>query len=162
MGWGMRRSSPKTGIYDGGMIDTDETDHIVTDYPTTQPSQGMKRIVGTLRANPNIAPCQNDMDYSPITFNRHGTRWGDMQLNNGWQDTNYGKRLRYGTQGYLNEVVPIIPGQSRLIPSGFPRQSLAPSQWQNNINNGPGQQPNYPGGPGQVMGTALVNPGSGG
>jgi hypothetical protein len=163
MGWGMTRgSNPKTGIYDGGMIDTDETDHIVTDYPPVQPSQGMQSYNGTLGANRHIVPAQNDVDNSPITFNRHATRWGDMQLSNGWQNTNYGKRLVYGTQGYLNEVVPIIPGMTRLYPAGFPRQGAAPSQWQANFNNGPGQQPNYPGGPGQVMGTQLVNPGSGG
>lgn len=112
--------------------------------------------------NPNIVYGQTDMDNQPTTFNRIGTRWGDAQMHNGWDNTNWGRRTHYATAGFMNEVMPIIPGQSRLIPSGFPRQGPAPSQWQKNVSTGPGLQPSYPGGPGQMQGVSLVNPGSGG
>lgn len=112
--------------------------------------------------NPNVVYGQMDMDNQRTTYNRIGTRWGDAQMHNGWDNTNWGRRLKYGTQGFMNEVVPIIPGQMRLLPSGFVGQGPAPSQWQKNVDAGPGAQPFTPGGPGQLQGLSLYNPGTGG
>lgn len=112
--------------------------------------------------NPNVVYGQMDMDNQPTTFNRIGTRWGDVQMHNGWDDTNWGRRITYATAGFYNEVIPVVPGQMRLLPSGFVGQGPAPSQWQRNVNVGPGSQPMTPGGPGQLQGVSLRNPGSGG
>jgi hypothetical protein len=114
--------------------------------------------------NPNILYGQDDMMNAPVTFNRIGTRWGDVQLSNGWDRTNYGRRLQYATAGYLNVVMPNIPGQSRQSgqqAGDFPVKGMAPAQWQYHFDQTAGMQPNYPGGPGQAMGT-IFNPGSGG
>lgn len=108
--------------------------------------------------NPHIAYGQDDMVNAPVTFNRIGTRWGDVQLNNGWQNTNYGKRLTYNAAGYLFAVSQHVPGYSRLIgrnPADFPARGPAPSQWAFHVATGPGMQPDTPGGPGQAAGPIL-------
>jgi hypothetical protein len=97
------------------------------------------------------------VDPSPVTFARYNMSRGmhDVQLNNGWQRTNYGKRTVYASSGYLNEVMPQIPGQSRLSGTqtgDFVMRGPAPAQWQNIVDNVQ-SQPSNPGGPGQVMGT---------
>jgi len=107
------------------------------------------------------------MDPSPVTFARYNMSRGmhDVQLSNGWQFTNYGQICNYRNEGYLAEVMPQIPGQSRLYgsygpPAGFVPRGNSPSQWQANVNQ-VGQQPASPGGPGQYMGT-IVSTGAGG
>jgi hypothetical protein len=107
------------------------------------------------------------MDPSPVTFARYNMSRGmhDVQLNNGWQDTAYGRICNYRNEGYLAEVAPQIPGQSRLYgsygpPAGFVPRGNSPAQWQNNVNQ-VGQQPTAPGGPGQHLGSIVSN-GSGG
>lgn len=114
--------------------------------------------------NPNILYGQDDMENAPTTFARIATRWADVQLSNGWQNTNYGKRFTFSNTGYLASVVPVEPGATRLSgrqQGDFPMRGPAPSQWDFHVNNGPGSQPSYPGGPGFVMGQA-VNPGNSG
>lgn len=114
--------------------------------------------------NPNILYGQDDLTNAPVTFNRIGTRWGDVQLSNGWDRTNYGKRLTYRSSGYLNVVQPQIPGQQRQSgqqAGDFPVRGMAPAQWESHVSRTAGMQPNYPGGPGQALGT-IFNPGSGG
>ena len=116
--------------------------------------------------NPHVLRGQEDMENAPVTFNRIGTRWGDVQLKNGWWQTNWGRRIRYAGAGFLVTVTPTIPGQTRL--SGGPTttpyvmRGPAPSQWDQMVQAGPGMQPQFPGGPGQMQGVRLVNPGSGG
>lgn len=105
--------------------------------------------------NPHILYGQFDMETAPTTFARIATRWGDLQLSNGVGSTNFGRRFTYSNVGYLANVMPTIPGQSRLsgtTPNSYPARGTAPSQWQFHVDNGPGSQPNYPGGPGYVMG----------
>lgn len=108
------------------------------------------------------------IDPSPVTFARYNMSRGmhDVQLNNGWQRTNYGLRTVYASSGYLNEIQPIIPGQSRLYgaygpPQPFVPRSVAPSQWQN-IVNAVQAQPKTPGGPGQISGNLSYMGQSGG
>ena len=105
--------------------------------------------------NPHIAYGQEDLINAPTTFARIGTRWGDVQLSNGWQNTNYGNRMGYRAAGYLIAVNPSIPGQQRLSgsrPGDFPMKGPAPSQWDYHVMSSAGSQPNYPGGPGYIMG----------
>lgn len=105
--------------------------------------------------NPHILYGQQDMQNQPTTFNRIGTRWGDVQLSNGWQNTNYGNRMGYRTAGYLIATLPVSPGQTRLAgsnPADFPAKGGAPSQWDYHVMSSAGAQPSYPGGPGYAMG----------
>lgn len=105
--------------------------------------------------NPHVYYGQDDMENAPTTFNRIGTRWGDVQLSNGWQYTNYGDRMGYRAEGYLIAVMPNTPGLTRLTgsnPADFPARGPAPSQWDYHVMSTAGAQPNYPGGPGYVMG----------
>lgn len=105
--------------------------------------------------NPHVAYGQADMTNAPVTFNRIGTRWGDVQLSNGWQCTNYGHRLTYNAAGYLIAVSQQQPGQTRLIGqrfADFPARGPSPSQWAFHVATGPGMQPDSPGGPGQAAG----------
>jgi hypothetical protein len=113
--------------------------------------------------NPHILRGQEDIETGPLTFNRIGTRWGDVQLKNGWGWTNFGRRMTGPAAGYLVAVVPTIPGQTRLIgkhSGDFPARGPAPSQWQQYVDSTTGMMPSYPGGPGQSLG-AIVNRGNG-
>lgn len=116
--------------------------------------QAIGRYFGK-RPNPHILYGQDDIETAPTTFNRIGTRWGDVQLSNGWQNTDYGRRTGYAAKGYLIAVLPSLPGQTRLSgsnPADFPARGPAPSQWQFHVNSSAGSQPSYPGGPGYIMG----------
>jgi hypothetical protein len=100
------------------------------------------------------------IDPSPVTFARYNMSRGvhDVQLSNGWQRTNYSRIMNYQNEGYLAEVVPQIPGQSRLIGSNradFVMRGPAPGQWQNIVNNVQ-SAPANPGGPGQLMGPVVM------
>jgi|SRR5581483_5206267 len=115
--------------------------------------------------NPHVLYGQADMQNQPTTFNRIGTRWGDVQLSNGWQNTNYGGRMMHPSAGYLIATLPVVPGQTRLSgsnPSDFPAKGPAPSQWDYHVMSSAGAQPNYPGGPGYIMGQATHVGSSGG
>lgn len=108
--------------------------------------------------NPHVYRGQEDMTNAPVTFSRIATRWGDFQLNNGWQNTNYGGRLPYREAGYLIATFPAQPGQTRLIGqrfADFPAKGPSPSQWAYHVATGPGMQPDSPGGPGQAAGPIL-------
>jgi hypothetical protein len=96
------------------------------------------------------------VDPSPVTFARYNMARGvhDVQLNNGWQRTNYGRRTVYASSGYLNEIQPQIPGQSRLFGTNtadFVMRGPAPGQMQA-IQDQVQSQPSNPGGPGQLGG----------
>jgi hypothetical protein len=103
------------------------------------------------------------VDPSPVTVARYNMSRGihDVQLNNGWQRTNYGKRTTYASSGYLSSIVPQIPGQSRLIgqggsPGNFTpktQSAIAPSTWQNNVAQAQATSVNTISGPGTLGGT---------
>lgn len=106
--------------------------------------------------NPHVLRGQIDLENAPTTFARYATRWADVQLSNGWQNTDYGKRTGYRGAAYYIATLPTIPGQSRLSggnPADFPLRGPAPSQWDYHVASTAGSQPNYPGGPGYVMGS---------
>jgi hypothetical protein len=133
--------------------------------PQPGPLNPMQSYNGLTTWNPNIGPpgpYARDIDGSPITFNRFGTRWGDVQLKNGLANgVASGKIFGYRGEGWYDVVVPTIPGQTRLFgknPNDFVARGPAPSQWQNNYNMTAGSQPQYPGGPGQVLGQNLTSP----
>lgn len=110
--------------------------------------------------NPHVLYGQEDIETGPVTFARYATRWGDVQLDNGWNHTNMGRRMLQPAASWFAMAQPTIPGQTRLIgqnPSDFIPASNAPSQWQFHYDSSAGMQPNTPGGPGQVAGRTLVN-----
>jgi hypothetical protein len=144
------------------------------DQPQINPGavcpRDMQDIGGLTFANPNIggsagmaaSTYARDIDSSPITFNRFGTRWGDVQLKNGLANgVASGKIYGYRGEGWYDVVVPTIPGQTRVFgrrPAGFVPRGGAPSQWQNAYNATAGSQPQYPAGPGSVLSNSLVSP----
>ena len=106
--------------------------------------------------NPHVRYGEDDMMNAPTTFARIGTRWGDIQLSNGWMRTNWGRRNARPEAGFMIAVNQVLPGQTRLIgthPGDFPMRGPSPSQWDYHVASSAGSQPNYPGGPGQIMGT---------
>lgn len=135
--------------------------------PTEDRFRPMQNIGGLLQLNQHtVGHYANDMDFTPITFNRIGTRWGDAQLKNGLANyTASGRIYGYRGEGWYDVTVPYLPGQTRLI-SGrrfdFPVQGNSPSQWQQAFDSTAGSQADYPGGPGQIVSGYLDNPGSGG
>lgn len=115
--------------------------------------------------NPHVLRGQADLENAPTTFARYATRWADMQLSNGWQNTDYGKRTGYRGAAYMIAITPSIPGQTRLIGNNsadFPLRGPAPSQWDYHVASSAGSQPFYPGGPGYVMGKVRFAGASGG
>lgn len=102
-------------------------------------------------------------DLTPIAFRRY-TNMGytDVQLHNGMgRGQMTGQRFPYFNQVYVWNFIPRIPGQTRGDVSGF--VPSGPSQY--NVDDwaiqGPGSQPEHPGGPGTVIGTNIINPMSG-
>lgn len=139
-----------------------------TPMRSMQSYNGMTGVMVDLNGQPNIfpGPYARDYDHTPIIFNRFGTRWGDIQLKNGLANgAAQGKIFGYPGEGWFDVVVPQIPGQSRQyggrLPGNYVAKGGSPSQWQNYVNATAGAQPSYPGGPGQVLGSQLYNPGAG-
>lgn len=121
--------------------------------------------LGGTTPNPHVLYGQADMENRRVELPRIGTRWGDMQLSNGWDRTNYGHRMTMAAASYRFATSPSIPGQTRLSgtqKNNYPIRGLAPSQWDNYVAMGPGSQPNYPGGPGQLAGNLTYRGNSGG
>lgn len=136
---------------------------------TCDAHEPMQSYNGHVGPNPHmLAPNRGqEYDTTPITFNRFGTRWGDVQLKNGLANgVGSGRIYGYRGEGWLDVVVPVWPGQTRLMggtsPGYYPARGGAPSQYQQMIDQTAGSQPMYPGGPGYAVGQSLYNPGSGG
>jgi hypothetical protein len=153
-----------------GTGDPDDLANWLLANPTTvDANRPMQSIAGMVGPNPQM-PAPNrgeEWDGTPITFNRFGTRWGDVQLKNGLANyTASGRIWGYRGEGWYDNVVPVVPGQTRqyggTMPANYPAKGGAPSQWQDAYNQTAGSQPSYPGGPGFVVGSELYNPGSGG
>lgn len=111
----------------------------------------------------NRRPSQSDVDGYPwplrMLTNMSVT---DVQLNNGlFNRVASGKRINYAGAGYLNVTQPQIPGQTRDNVSGYHRRGPSPYNVQDLFRNGPGSQPDHPGGPGKIAGPTFINPMSG-
>jgi hypothetical protein len=113
-----------------------------------------------------IATDQRDIETEPVTFNRYGVYWGtqlisgQMAIPRNWQRLS--SLIRRA--GWTNVVVPIEPGKMMggVMPAGFPARGPSPSQVQLAFNSTAGNQPSYPGGPGQMVnGIPFSNPGTG-
>jgi hypothetical protein len=93
-----------------------------------------------------------DIEPIPITPVRK-QNWPEMQiqLNQGWQSTNYGKKMSYDT--YLRLLTDSAnKGRNYLLPSrgGNLHRSAAPGNVQSMVDTTAGSQPTTPGGPGFI------------
>lgn len=102
-----------------------------------------------------------DEDKLPHQFRRYVNASGaqDMQLQNGLRNgVAAGWRIPYLGAGWLFTVVPRIPGQTRGDVAGFHKRGPSPLNYQNMWQNGPGSQPDNPGGPGRIAAPTFINP----
>ena len=103
----------------------------------------------------------SDVDTLPHQFRRYVNASGvqDVQLINGLQHGILaGFRYPYAGAGYLYGVVPRIPGQTRGDVAGFHKRGPSPLNYENMWQNGPGSQPDNPGGPGRIAAPTFINP----
>lgn len=123
----------------------------------------MMSLNGCEKRKENRRPSQSDVDMSPWPIRRF-TNMGtsDVQLNNGLRyKVATGKRIPYAGTGYLYAIQPQIPGQTRDNVAGFHRRGPSPYTVQDVYQNGPGAQPEHPGGPGKIAAPTFINPMSG-
>jgi hypothetical protein len=147
-------------------IGADENAASIGEPATQEPGIPVGVYAGRV-PNPHVLYGQDDIETGAVTFARYNMARGmhDVQLSNGWQYTGYGLICNYRNEGYLAEVMPIIPGQSRLYgsygpPAGFVPRSNSPGQWQTIVSQVQ-QQPSNPAGPGQALGP-VISTGAGG
>lgn len=103
----------------------------------------------------------NDHDSLPHPLRRYVNASGaqDVQLNNGMRNGILtGRRLPYAGTGFLYAVRPEIPGQTRDNYGGYHVKGPSPLNIQAIFRNGPGSQPDNPGGPGKIAATHFINP----
>jgi hypothetical protein len=119
-----------------------------------------------LSAIPN--PARNngeDIDNTPRQFRRLVNASGvqDVQIHNGlrWGVGRGNRAIPGYPYGYMYDVAPIIPGQTRGDAGGFHKRGPSPLNVAAIWQAGPGSQPANPGGPAQIAGTTLINPMSG-
>ena len=108
----------------------------------------------------NRLPPSTDVDTLPHQFRRYvSTGVQDVQLINGLQHgIAAGFRYPYAGAGWLFAVVPRIPGQTRGDVAGFHPRGPSPLNYDQMWQNGPGSQPDNPGGPGRIAGPQFYNP----
>lgn len=122
------------------------------------PVYPMVVLNGYLTRSPNRSAPSTDIDHSPIEFRRYVNASGaqDVQLWNGLQ-RRIGSGLRLPVS-YLYASVPQIPGQMRDNYGGMHKHGIGPLEYQNIWRQGPGSQPQAPGGVRQIMGDYIQNP----
>lgn len=157
MGLFQRWVRPGRGFYHETGSDAESSND--ADYPDNHnPMTGRTNYIfpgyGVNSARINGA----DLEPVPITPVR-GQNWPGMQVQlcNGWQKTNYGKKISY--DGYLRLLTDSSTKQRHFLiphPSGLgPKANTsgpAPSNVQQMIDVTAGAQPNAPGGPGFLAG----------
>jgi hypothetical protein len=110
---------------------------------------------------PGVRRAPNDYDNMPHQnrnfVNASGAQ--DMQIHNGLRwGVGRGKRAIQGNSGYLNVIVPQIPGQTRGDAAGFHKRGPSPLNFNMLLQQGPGAQPDNPGGPGKIAAPQFFNP----
>lgn len=103
----------------------------------------------------------SDADHLPHVVRNFVNASGaqDVQLINGLQNRILaGLRTPYRGAGWLFMAAPRIPGQTRGDVAGFHRRGPSPLNYQNMWEQGPGSQPDNPGGPGRIAAARFVNP----
>lgn len=125
------------------------------------PYSPMQVYNGYLTSAANRHAPTTDKDNSPIEFRNYVNASGaqDVQINNGLQ-RRIASGLRLPYVSFLYASVPIVPGQQRDNYGGFHKHGIGPLEFQNIWNQGPGSQPQAPGGTRQMAGIYLHNPGT--
>jgi hypothetical protein len=116
---------------------------------------------GGLRRKWNRLPSTSDADALPHQVRSYVNASGaqDVQIANGLRNrVAAGLRIPYFGTGWLFAAAPRIPGQTRGDVAGFHRRGPSPLNWQTMWQNGPGSQPDNPGGPGRIAAPRFVNP----
>lgn len=122
------------------------------------PMQGYN---GGLRRKLNRQAPESDADILPHQFRNFVNASGaqDVQLANGLRNgIAAGWRYPYRGAGWLFMAAPRIPGQTRGDVAGFHPRGPSPLNYQMMWENGPGAQPDNPGGPGRIAAARFVNP----
>lgn len=136
------------------------------DYPDegtglhTRPAPMTPYNYGIRRKLNRQAP-DSDVDVLPHQVRNFVNASGaqDVQIINGLQNAIMaGHRMTYMGAGYLFMAAPRIPGQTRGDVSGFHARGPSPINYQNMWQQGPGSQPDNPGGPGRIAAPRFVNP----
>lgn len=159
------RISFRAGIQGGPEGSPSRSGYTESDQSPANTGIGMQVFGGYLPPNFAVTlpgAVSQQVDPSPVTVARYNMSRGihDVQLNNGWQRTNYGRRTTYASSGYLSGVVPQVPGQTRLFgqggsPGNFTpktQSAIAPSAWQANVANAQNLSVNTVSGPGTAGG----------
>lgn len=121
----------------------------------------MQLYNGLVVAKSNRRNPTSDFDLTPRQFRRNINASGlqDVQIKNGLANgVASGKRINYRGAGYLHAAQPTIPGQTRGDVAGFHKRGPSPLNIQAMFDNGPGAQPQNPGGPGKIAGPTFINP----
>lgn len=147
-------------IASGGETDTGRPVHLGFGPGAYAQPFPMEVLNGCEQRAPNRRPSQQDKDYSPWPYRRYtNMSVTDVQLNNGLHNgVAAGKRINYQGSGYLWNVSPIIPGQTRDNAGGFHRRGPSPYNVADVYSDGPGSQPLHPGGPGKIAAPVFINP----
>lgn len=130
----------------------------------TPPDPNIVVYQGPRAPNPRTLYGQEDLVTVPAVYPRFMTPWGMLQLSNGIDRGDQGKRDVSPAASYMSAVAAIQPGQTRLYGknlSDFPMQGASYQQWQVYVQTTAGSESTYNGGPGIIAANGLVNPGSG-
>lgn len=120
-------------------------------------------INGFLTATPNRHAPTTDIDHSVRDFRRFvNVGQYDVQLRNGLRNGQRLGRMQVPgmIQTYLMNSTPYIPGQGRDNWGGFHKRGIDPLSYQKLVDDGPGSQPQNPGGPGRIAAAQFYNPGT--
>ena len=140
----------------GGSVD--EYDAHSKQVPPYYPMEVMN---GFLTAKPDRHAPTTDVDLSPREFRRFVEASGaqNIQISNAlFRHTGMGRRIKF--VNYLYAAGSVIPGQQRDNYSGYVKNGIGPFDWQKIYQQGPGSQPQTPGGVRQIAGDSIFNPGT--
>src|SRR5512138_1880811 len=121
----------------------------------------MQVLNGLVVAKANRRAPTSDFDMTPRQFRRNINASGlqDVQLRNGLgRKALSGKRINYRGAGYLHAAQPTIPGQTRGDVAGFHKRGPSPLNVARIFADGPGSQPQNPGGPAKIAAPNFINP----
>lgn len=123
----------------------------------------MQPLNGLVVPKKNRQAPSSDFDQTPRQFRRYmGDVSGlnNVQLHNGLQrGVASGLRYNYRGTNYMWTSTPKIPGQTRDNMKGYHKRGPSPLNVKAMFVNGPGSQPENPGGPGKIAAPQYINPG---
>lgn len=124
------------------------------------PYYPMEVLNGLVVPKPNRQAPSSDYDETGRLFRRYVNASGaqDVQIYNGLRNRIASGWRHIPHSGFLNVIMPQIPGQTRGNYGGFHKRGPSPYNIEDLFLNGPGAQPSHPGGPGKIAGSTYVNP----